>query len=158
MITTPCRTVFGLTLALALLCALGFLLSPLAAPTHAGFDPLPPRSTPTSVPVHPSDNHNVSGDSLVGWIELYAQPAQAGLWGAVQWCDSAGGWHDVEGWKGSVDTGFQSWGVFPSEFGRGPFRWVVSQGSGGKIVGESAQFNLPAQQKETVTVRVSVTP
>jgi hypothetical protein len=157
MITIRWRTAFGFTLALVLLCTLGFMLSSSAVPTQAGFDSLPSRSTPTPVPIHPANNSdNNNSESPVSRIELYTQPTQAGLWAVVQWSDSAGSWHDVDGWKGSVDSGFQTWGVFQSEFGRGPFRWVVSQGSGGKIVGTSASFNLPGQ-KETATIRVSLT-
>ncbi len=153
MITTKRGIVLGLTL-LTVLCSVGLMLIAPPAPSLAAPSRLPARDTPTPVPPRSSDTHGA--DVLVGWIELYAQPARAGLRATVQWQDGSGAWHDVDGWKGSADSGFQSWGVFPSEFGRGPFRWVLS--NGGQVVGQSAPFNLPSHPRETVTIRVSLAP
>jgi hypothetical protein len=155
MIATRRRIASGLILALALLSALGWIWVSGPAPTQAGPALLPSRETPTPKPSHPGDGH--ADDSPVGWITLTAQPARTGLWAVVQWRDAAGGWHDVDGWKGSCDSGNQSWGVLPPELGRGPFRWILTDGAGGKILGESALFDLPAQPRETVAVQVFVT-
>ncbi len=144
----------GLILALTLLSVLGLMWISWPAPTQAEPAQLPRRVTPTPRAVSSGDGHH--GDSAIGWITLSAQPARAGLWAVVQWRDAADGWHDVDGWKGACDSGIQSWGVFPSELGRGPFRWILTDGAGGKIVGESAPFTLPAQPRETVAVRISV--
>jgi len=153
MSATRRRTAGGLILALALLFALGLMWVSWPASSEAGPVLLPSRETPAP-PAHSGDGH--SDDSPVGWLTLAAQPARAGLWAVVQWRDTVGGWHDVEGWRGSCESGFQSWGVCPPELGRGPFRWVLTDGAGGKIVGESALFNLPAQPRETLAVQVSV--
>ena len=93
---------------------------------------------------------------LVAFIELYVEPVQSGLWAVVQWQDTAGNWHDVEGWREFLAGGYQLWAVFPPEFGRGPFRWAVYEGAGGKMLGVSAPFDLPSMNMTRVTVSVAM--
>ena len=112
---------------------------------------LPPRDTPTPVR---SGGHRPSNVPLAGLIELHVQPARTGLWAVVQWQDAAGDWHDVEGWRDALVGGYQQWGIFQAEFGKGPFRWAIYQGAGGKLLAASAPFNLPAGDGEIVTVSV----
>lgn len=137
------RIVFGLILSAGLLA--GALLSP---PAWADSG-LPPRDVPTPGPNN--DDKSGSGGQPVGaHLELHAPGAPAGAWIVVQWQDSAGGWHDVEGWRGTAANSSRWW-VHPKDFGSGPFRWVVFE-PGGAIEAVSSSFNLPGQPNETLRV------
>jgi hypothetical protein len=93
----------------------------------------------------------------VAYIELQVQPALSGAWSVVQWQDSAGNWHDVEGWRSSLpESGIQRWVVEAKDFNTGPFQWVVRQGQLGSTAGMSNPFNLPAGANETVRVAVTL--
>jgi hypothetical protein len=48
--------------------------------------------------------------------------------------------------------------VHEKDFGDGPFRWVVTQGKDGPVLGASRAFNLPGGANETVRVTVSPGP
>jgi hypothetical protein len=133
------------------LLALSVLLAPAA---EAG---LPVRDTPT--PAHEQQQKGKSKDNgpLGAWIELQAQPAPAEAWSVVQWQNELGDWYDVEGWRGSLEgNGYRRWWVHEKDFGYGPFRWVVTQGQDGPVLGASQTFNLPGGANETVRVTVSV--
>ena len=108
---------------------------------------LPPRDPPPG---------GSRGAPVAGFIELRMETAQPGLWAVVQWQDTAGDWHDVENWSAALDSGYQQWGVFPAQFGRGPFRWTIYGGAGGKLLAVSAPFDLPAGDREIVTVSVEM--
>jgi hypothetical protein len=123
----------------------------LPTPVHA----LPPRPTPmpTFTPVSPSPEW--------GAIELRVQPARPELWTVVQWQDRLGGWHNVEGWRGTPDEvvggmGKKVWWVARGDFNKGPFRWVIYQSQGGKQLATSPAFTLPRLDGETVMVEVSL--
>jgi hypothetical protein len=118
---------------------------------------LPPRDPATTTPA-PKDKDKDDNKPVGAYIELQIQTTQAGLWLAVQWQDSAGGWHDVAGWRGPLAEGNRQWWVAAKDFGTGPFRWIVTEGSGGRLVGGSQTFNLPNQANETLRVTVSLTP
>ena len=135
-------------LILALL-AIG-LPAPLQAAPSAD---LPPRDPPTPVR---SGDHRPSKVPVAGFIDLHVQSARTGLWAVVEWQDTAGDWHDVENWSAALDSGYQQWGVFPAQFGRGPFRWAVYGGAGGKLLAVSAPFDLPAGDREIVTVSIEM--
>ena len=143
-----------IVLAAVLVCVLAVLGQPLsvqAGPT------LPPRDPPAT----PSPDKDKSGkDKPVGaYIELQTQITSAGAWSVVQWQDSAGGWHDVEGWRGPLaDGNNRRWWVAAKDFGKGPFRWAVTQGQGGSLLGVSAPFKLPSGANETLQVAVSLKP
>lgn len=125
--------------------------------THA--EPgLPPRETPT--PTRPPDEGDDKDDKPAGaHIVLEVQSAPAGLWTVVQWQDSAGDWHDIEGWQGTLDEGDQKvWWLAADLFGKGPFRWLVYQGQGGKLLAQSEPFYLPFSAGEKVKVEVSLVP
>ncbi len=112
---------------------------------------LPPRSPP------PRDKGGDKDDPpLVAFIELYVEPVQSGLWAVVQWQDTAGNWHDVEGWRDALVGGYQQWALFPPEYGRGPFRWAIYEGAGGKLLAASAPFDLPSMNMTRVTVSVAM--
>jgi hypothetical protein len=131
----------------ALLMAVMMLLP---SPTQA----LPPRQTATPTPT--SSPERSRDDAPTGsHIALHVTFEQAGLWTVVQWQDSAGNWHDVEGWRGTLDEGQKVWWVAQKDFGTGPFRWVVYQSQGGKLLGSSVPFNLPAFPNQTMQVTVA---
>jgi hypothetical protein len=131
------------------LLALGAQPSPAA---YAG-PGLPPRATPTP---RPRDHKDRDAPPVGATIELVAPGAPAGAWAVVQWQDSAGGWHAVEGWCGAL-SGSGRWWVHPKDFGAGPFRWIVTRGPGGAELGSSEPFNLPGQPNQTVQHTVFLT-
>lgn len=94
-------------------------------------------------------------DSPAGTIILEVSPPRIDLWSVVQWQDAGGGWHNVEGWMGIVEKGKTIWWVDRPHWGTGPFRWVVSEGANGVILGTSASFNLP-QSRQTTTVTIAL--
>jgi hypothetical protein len=115
---------------------------------------LPIRDTPTPLPRAHHKDRDVPPVGTT--IELVAPGAPAGAWAVVQWQDSAGGWHDVEGWRGAL-SGSGRWWVHPKDFGAGPFRWIVTRGPGGAELGSSEPFNLPGQPNQTAQQTVLLT-
>jgi hypothetical protein len=116
---------------------------------------LPPRETPT--PTRPPGDDDDDGKPAGARIVLQVQSTPAGVWTVVQWQDSAGGWHDIEEWSGAPDEDNQKvWWVAPKDFGTGPFRWLVYQGQGGKLLAQSELFYLPHSVGETVKIEVSL--
>jgi hypothetical protein len=130
---------------------------------------LPPR------PTVPSSSEDI-GSSAQAQIQLQVQfpdgwPWQTtpwqGLWTIVQWQDPRGIWHDVEGWKGTLDevkvsesgdvTGYKTWWVSGEHMGKGPFRWRVYQGEGGWLLATSETFDLPSFNRATLMVEVPLT-
>ena len=94
-------------------------------------------------------------DKPVGaYLQLNSSPAGAGSWAVVQWQDSAGGWHDVKGWRGDIHSS-QHWWVAARDFGKGPFRWAVTDGPDGRVLGASQSFQLPDTANQTLMVTVS---
>jgi hypothetical protein len=128
--------------------------TPFAA--HAGGG-LPPRDPPTPLPAGDGGQPDKEGALTGAYLELVAPGAPAGAWAVVQWQDSAGGWHDVEGWRGAVADSSRWW-VQPKDFGTGPFRWRVTTGPEGPLWAASASFNLPSQPNQTVQVVTSPNP
>ena len=137
---------------------------------------LPPRPTPepTTEPTLPSAP---SSKPTGGFIELCVQFPPTwpwtkvhwqDLWTTVQWQDNLGNWHTVEGWQGELDdvvvysnegvVGKKVWWSAETDQGKGPFRWLVTQGKDDALLVTSASFYLPARIGETVQVEVSLTP
>jgi hypothetical protein len=135
-----------------LIVLIGALLLAWPSPVmHAG-PGLPPRETPT--PTRPSGDDD-DGKPAGAHIILQVQSAPVEVWTVVQWQDSAGSWHDIEGWSGALDEGDQKvWWVAPKDFGTGPFRWLVYPGQGGKLLAQSELFYLPHSAGETVRIEV----
>ncbi|TEU10265.1 MAG: hypothetical protein E3J21_26870 [Anaerolineales bacterium] len=144
------------TFLLAFLILISALLLASPSPvTHAG-PGLPPRETPTPTRQHDDDDDDRPAGAH---IVLQVQSAPAGVWTVVQWQDSAIGWHDIKGWQGTLDGGYRKvWWVAPKDFGTGPFRWLVYQGQGGKLLAQSELFYLPYSAGETVRIEVSLVP
>ena len=125
-------------------------------PAQMTVQALPPRPTPvsTAAPTAVPSFYVQEG----GLIELHVQPAHMGLWTLIQWQDTQGKWHDVDGWQGTVDGVSQLWWVAPADLGKGPFRWQVYQSRGGKLLAESKGFSLPSSNRETVRIELSLQP
>jgi hypothetical protein len=135
--------------------------------------PRPPTATPTATPLPPTGKPQ-SRPRPAGpggaWIALDCQLAAQSrsvfvpeLWTAVQWQDSRGRWHDVEGWRGQLEAvangrGTKRWWVAQKDFGTGPFRWVVRRGQEGALLAASQPFSLPRAKGETVRVGIVLSP
>jgi hypothetical protein len=83
------------------------------------------------------------------------------LWTVVQWRDLLGGWHDCAGWQGGLDTvaagqATKTWWVDRTDFGTGPFRWVVQRSQSGAALAASEPFYLPDGIGETVAESVTL--
>jgi hypothetical protein len=107
------------------LLTLGLGLIPTPALAESG---LPDRNPPAA-----NDGERDDRGPVGTYIEL-AAPEHAGAWSVVQWQDVNGNWHDVEGWRGTLDSsGYIRWWVAARDFGTGPFRWVITSGTGDSI-------------------------
>jgi hypothetical protein len=128
-------------------------LAVLPTSTQAGPD-LPSRDTPT--PARADDEDEDDDGPAGAHIELSVAGAPAGAWSVVQWADNTGTWHDVEGWRGTLDQyGNRRWWVHPSHFRAGPFRWLVMDGPEGQVISTSETFHLPTAPGELVLIEVS---
>ncbi len=82
-------------------------------------------------------------------IGVDARGASVGQRVEVQWGDAIGGWHRVDGWSGSLDqitpqgVPFKRYTVFPSNYGQGPFRWVIYNLDGQTVWAIGPKFTLP---------------
>ena len=152
------RTRVGLVLFVSSLCIVWVVgVSPLQAAPSA----LPPRPavlTPSALPPRPvvlTSTPLPSEPPVGGYLELRIQAAPVGLWSIVQWQDRSGGWHDVEGWKGTLDEGNRKvWWVARAELGKGPFRWLAFD-LNGKLLGTSKSFYLP-HADQTVGIEITL--
>ena len=137
---------------LIVLVAFSLLLALVPNGVQAEPPALPPR------PPLPSGGGGGDADSLTGAIiELTVSGAPAGAWAVVQWQDSTGGWHDVEGWRGMLDeSGTKRWWVAPGDFGTGPFQWVIAQGIEGTQLAVSDPFTLPGPASQILQVSLSM--
>lgn len=120
---------------------------------------LPPRYTPTPAGSPDANDGDKPGKRIGAYIELQVRAATPGLWTIVQWQDSAGGWHDVEGWQGAFDEGNKKmWWVEAKDLGTGPFRWAIYQGQNGPLLASSESFHLPHRAGEILRVEVQRGP
>lgn len=115
------------------------------APAQAGMLP-PPRATLTPTPAPASAGT---------YIELRLPTDNLYLWTVVQWQDTVGGWHDVDGWRGPLDTindhkGDKIWWVLPYSYGDGPCRWLVYERAGGRLLATSQPFYLPVANQHVI--------
>ena len=130
---------------------------------------LPPRPEPTLTP-SPTPPTQPRPQVVGGFIELKvsfgatwssANLEWQDLWTVVQWQDTIGDWHDVEGWQGTLDAvkdkmGTKRWWVAPPELGKGPLRWIIYQSQDGPLLTTSDPFHLPAAENETVSLEVTL--
>jgi hypothetical protein len=128
---------------------IGLTLGWFVQPAQAGSG-LPPRDFPRTQTGGDDDDN----DEPVGaYLNLTAPDAPFVAWAIVQWQDSGGNWHDVEGWRGWLSDS-SHWWVHPKDFSTGPFRWVITQGIQGPIWQVSQPFNLPPAGAKIVQVTV----
>ena len=130
------------------LVTVGAVLMAASLPTLTVYAGLPPRPTPEP-PAAPS--------SSGGFIELHVTglSVPVGLWTVVQWQDSSGNWHTVEGWQGTTyEDDLVLWWVSHADLGKGPFRWRVYRSPGGVWLGNSQSFNLPGYDGATVKIEM----
>lgn len=107
---------------------------------------LTPSRTPTQAVVIPTSVIQANA----GYITVRVNQAPASAFALVQWQDGLGGWNTVEGWQTNLPEGQHTWAVLPQHFGQGPFRWVVYDRPGGRVVATSAGFTLPASVGQVV--------
>jgi hypothetical protein len=134
----------------------------IALATRPALADLPPR------PTHQPPPTEVPQPKLIGgWIELRVQLTPGvnaqNLEMVVQWQDGLGAWHNVDSWRGAFDSvtdsvGRKVWWVDQYTFGPTPYRWVVYESGSNKMLAESKPFNLPRENRQTVTVEVSLAP
>jgi hypothetical protein len=97
-------------------------------------------------------------------ITLYTRGAPAGAWANVQWLDTLGQWQNVTGWQGPLEVvpgsnvSYKQWGVMPKDYGRGPFRWVVTTHQAGAVWATSPQFHLPDGDGATLNMTLAAAP
>jgi hypothetical protein len=81
-----------------------------------------------------------------GGIQLQIIAPPAGAYVGVQFQFPNGTWANVDAWTGPLDPtahGYVKYWVDPKDFGKGPFRWVVWDKQGGKVLAMSAAFYFP---------------
>jgi hypothetical protein len=155
MVTEKYVPAFWLTITVVVIGVMILAWSPL--PTQAGPE-LPPRATPTPTPRPDAQDDSKDGRPIGAYLDLHVQGASQGVWTVVQWQNSVGDWEDVTGWQGTLDTGHKTWWVAQADFGKGPFRWAVYQGQGGKLLVTSEAFYLPDSADAMVKVELSLAP
>ncbi len=129
--------------------------NPTARPIIATAKPAA-SATPAAPPVLGAtyDNRAFScGSSFcdTSTITVYVPNAPDSTWIGVQWLDSSVPmWRNVEGWQGNLDIlnnnhqlPFKQWTVFHTNFGQGPFRYILMASPNGPVLGLSPEFNLP---------------
>lgn len=150
------QTTRYLSLSLAIIC----IVAAVALTPTLALAELPPRPTrPASQTTSDADSGADSGEPVGGYIRLQMPETNLGLWTVVQWQDQVGKWHDVEGWRGNLDDGFQkTWWVHPANFGQGPFRWVIYQSADGPFLAASNPFYLPTQGYQILPAELPLKP
>jgi hypothetical protein len=164
MSTRNLASMICLALIVTIVCA-ELTLTTTPSLTQPALAAAPPRPT-----LEPAAKPGCRPGPTGGSIELHVQFPQTtrafgwqDLWTTVQWQDGRGNWHDVEGWRGTLDyiadgVGVKTWWVAKAQLGAGPFRWQVTLGKGGEPIVTSLPFDLPDAVDQTVTVEVSLGP
>jgi hypothetical protein len=96
-----------------------------------------------------------------GAIAVTAVNPPTTAWAGVQWLDPNGvQWHNIDSWFGALNQtdGRMAFWVDPSQFGTGPYRWVIydkDPAQGGKLWGVSDPFMFPRTAQEWVWMKVT---
>ena len=148
------------------------LVALLLSPVQTAAADLPPRHPPKpdcqGAPKQGTTGGFIELDIHFGpawpWSSVHWQD----LWTVVQWQDDKGHWHDVEGWRGRLNSvvvdeggetvGKQVWWIAESDLSGGPFRWLIFRGQEGGRLATSELFDLPCSTRQTVIVEVSLAP
>ena len=118
------------------------------ADMHSPRPELPTR-TPTAVPPTITPKQPTAVASIV----LISDGDVDGLQTAVEWQDNSGNWHVVEGWQSPFNKYKQvTWAVAAADYGKGPFRWVVSRSN--MAIMSSSDFYLPLSGNERVVTHI----
>ncbi len=133
---------------------------PTSTPTRR---PTPwPTSTPTPVPRLYNDEYcpDPKLDNLAHIRLTILSPAGKAWYdtarktmSAVEWADTSGGWHAVENWQKMPYTQIV-WGVWPRDYGSGPFRWAIYDS--GSLIGASGSFYLPTGERHMTDIVVNL--
>jgi hypothetical protein len=156
------KTTVQISVGFSLACVL-LVLACMSLPVQATAGSLPPRPTlsPNPSPA-PPPSKDQEGSSIGGSIELHVPTNQIALWTVVQWQDTIGGWHTVQGWQGTLDEinatglGKKVWRVGQNEMGQKSFRWLVYESAGGRMLATSQSFDLPCCSGEVVQVEITL--
>jgi hypothetical protein len=124
-----------------------------AAPTRIDPTPLPPPPLPAVRTPRPPQAR-----PPVATLLLTVPVTDTALFSVVQWQDAQGGWHDIEGWRGTVVGGKTIWWVAEKDWGKGPYRWVIYQHetTPHQIIAVSDLFLLPTRPGELKRIFVQV--
>jgi len=127
--------------------------SPAISPTWTRVAPptFTPTPSPSSPPATVTPAAPLPRDGATIWLRVQGGAGDLRwqtLWTVVQWQDALGDWHDVEGWRGTLDEvvggeGRKVWWLPADLFGAGPFRWQVYAQPGGALLATSEAFHLP---------------
>ena len=140
LVPGPKLVYLSLTISLLSLITITILLPPAVVSAD-----LPPRPD-VELPEEEDDEEDTP---LGAYITL---SASAGTWTVVQWQGNDGRWHDVEGWRGTLEGHSKTWWVAHKDFSTGPFRWIVYQSQNAPIVAISPPFTLPSEPNQTTQI------
>lgn len=115
--------------------------------------------TPTPIPATATPVPIVTPKAYGAYIQLQVSGTYdpTHLWTIVQWEDTDGGWHNVDGWQGTLDDGIsKTWWVAPEDFNTGPFRWAVYNQKGGDLLATSNSFQLPDRTKAIIVATIQL--
>ncbi|HRQ41056.1 MAG TPA: hypothetical protein PLD25_24330 [Chloroflexota bacterium] len=159
MLHTRSRRLF-IALIMALVLSVFFMLLGRGPGTAAGAG-LPPRPTTSPTPTIPTATPAPTAVPPTNGaaIRLHTSKPYSGAWTVVQWQNEHGNWYDVEGWRGHLDEGnatMKTWWVYPTNYGQGPFRWLVYANQNGKQLAVSDSFALPTRNGQTISVEVEL--
>jgi hypothetical protein len=87
--------------------------------------PRPPKPTPTRLPQTDNSSHvSISASWASAFIHLNVVGGDVNTYTMIEWQDSRGNWHAVDGWRGTLEDGiWKRWWLPSYLFGAGPFRW-----------------------------------
>lgn len=160
---------------LAMIIVVAILFAVPLAPTQADA-PWRPTLTPAPTPTVMVPWSHKAIDEHGAYIRLRAEFPSAWPWDAVHWQEPCtlvqwqgyeGEWHNVERWRGALDTiaivdkqplrviGEKVWWVAEDDLGTGLFRWLVYRSDQEvHLLVTSEVFTLPHETGEFVTVNV----